>query len=47
MKRRTPCESRVYGGLRVIETVTVIYVYTELIGIGTLRYIWVVLRAYR
>ncbi|HDR7913475.1 TPA: hypothetical protein QCY05_002627 [Bacillus wiedmannii] len=42
MKRRICCESRVYGGLHVTKIVTLIYVNTKLIGIGTLRYISVV-----
>ncbi len=43
MKRRNPCRSKVYGGLRVTVIVTFIYVYTKLIGIGILRYISVVI----
>ncbi|MEB9549023.1 hypothetical protein P4J22_06295 [Bacillus cereus] len=42
MKWQIPCESKVYGGLRVKKIVTFVYVYTKLIGIGTLRYISIV-----
>ncbi|MED3024464.1 hypothetical protein [Bacillus wiedmannii] len=43
MQRRIPCESRGYGGLYVTKIVTLIYVYTKLIGSGTIRCISVVI----